>query len=105
MTFPVCTVGIPHPLTGAGRPQFSNGHVKPRRAPPPAPRYTWLTGFGGAPKNERDACEPDANLGDQDDPDLGGSVMTMVVCSCCGTVPEHGSGEPACQIRNRPSLR
>jgi catechol 2,3-dioxygenase-like lactoylglutathione lyase family enzyme len=29
--------------------------------------------------------------GDQGDPDLGGSAMTIVVCSCCGTVPEHGS--------------
>jgi len=92
MTFPVCTVGIPIPLTGAGRLQFSNGYAKPRRALPPAPCFTWLTGFCGAPKNERDACGPDAKPGgDQGDPDLGGSVMTTVVCSCCGTVPEHGS--------------
>jgi hypothetical protein len=50
-----------------------------------------LTGSGGAPKNERYACAPGADSGDRGDPDLGGSVMTMVVCSCCGTVPEHGS--------------
>ena len=32
MTFPVCMVGIPYPLTEAGRLEFSNGRAKLRRA-------------------------------------------------------------------------